>query len=62
MWPWKNNKAQHEEAEEALAEAKQKLQEIKSRDPEVKKVATASRKMREENHFAQTLREALGGH
>lgn len=43
------------EAEKAVQEAQAHLQTVQSREPEVHRIAEASKRFRRENHFAESL-------
>lgn len=65
MWrPYRRNKPNSHDAEEALQDASRNLARIKKRTPEVKEVSRESRIMRERNHFREQLETImiLGGH
>ena len=48
-------------SERALANAKEGLREVLSRNQEVSEVATSLRVFRERNHFAERLRSIMKG-
>lgn len=53
------NRTSHD-SKKALADAEERLREVKARDPEVREVAEALRGWRERNHFAERLEEIMG--
>lgn len=56
-WPWQRKPDQ---ADEALAEARREREEARERRKEVKSIASQLRDIREANHFAESIRRALG--
>jgi len=57
----RTRKPRDTEATRALNEAKQHLHQVEERQPEVRKVAEASKKLRRENHFAMDLQNLFEG-
>lgn len=57
----RNRKEGASDSQNALNEATQQLEKIKSRDPEIREVSRTSRRIRVENHFAEKLRILLEG-
>jgi len=51
----RENKSSLEEANTALHEAEESLQQVKERDTEVLKITSDLRRIRERNHFAELL-------
>ena len=58
-WPWRRHRHPGS-ADEALAEARREREEARARRSEVKSIASQLRDMREANHFAESIRRALG--
>jgi hypothetical protein len=56
-WPWRRKP---DSADEALAEARRQREEAQERRAEVESIANRLRKIREANHFAESIRRALG--
>jgi len=48
-----------DEAKEALEEAEKKLDEVKSRGEEVTNISASLKRIRERNHFSETLEELI---
>lgn len=66
-WFWQKEKIDVSDVNLDAAKAAKKksdadFMEARERDPEVKKVARTLREIRQSNHFAEQLRQALGGH
>lgn len=59
--PWNRHESNVPAAKKAIVEGEAHIREVKSRAPEVKKVAKASKRMREDNHFAENLRAIMEG-
>jgi hypothetical protein len=63
--PWRRSRPKvtkgQQEAAAAVAEAGQALKEVKAAEPQIARVAASMRRMREENHFAESLQAALRG-
>lgn len=57
----KNRVTVNPEALKAVEDAQKNLQKVKAREPEVRKVAEASKKLRMENHLAINLRRLIEG-
>jgi hypothetical protein len=57
-WPWRHHNS--DSADEALAEARREREEAQARREEVKSIAARLRDLREANHFAESIRRALG--
>lgn len=66
-WPWHrvpevpvpdDNRG---EAHDALTKSQKDLADIHQQGPEVRKIARSLREIRETNHLAEQLRQALGG-
>lgn len=49
------------EAEQAVADSQERLDETKAQTPAIKALAAELRKARMENHFAERIRQALEG-
>lgn len=46
---------------EAMAQAEEQKREVEARSAGIKAMAAHMRRIREENHFAELIRRALGG-
>lgn len=51
----------NKESQQALSEAQENLDRVRSRSKEVHKVSQASKELRERNHFAEQLTEIMFG-
>lgn len=58
-WPW--SKRRQTEADDACREAHEGLQDAKDRWPEVYRVSSSLRELRERNHFAETINATFRG-
>jgi hypothetical protein len=56
-WPWRRKP---DPADEALAEARAQREETQQRREEVRSIAEDLREIRRRNHFAESIRRALG--
>jgi len=63
--PWRRSRPKvskgQREAAAAVAEAGQALKDVKAAEPQIARVAATMKRMREENHFAEHLQQALRG-
>lgn len=55
-WRWRKPNP----ADEALAESRRERQAARKRGEEIKSIASQLRNLREANHFAESIRRALG--
>ena len=60
-WPWQRREPASDSGGEALAETRERLEEIRERREENRGVFASLREFREENHLAERVRSALGG-
>jgi hypothetical protein len=56
MWPFRSNKKELRESQQAILDATSSLRDVKSRDAEVHEVSGALKTIRERNHLAEQLR------
>lgn len=56
---WWKRRGRHR-ADEALEEARKERKEANERGEEIKTIASRLRAIRDENHFAENIRRALG--
>lgn len=62
MWPFrKQDRTAMKESQQAILDANAKWREAQERDPEVREVSGALKKIRERNHFADQLRTIMQG-
>lgn len=61
MFPFRRNKKNLVESEQAMLDADSSLREVEARDPEVRRVAKTLKEIRERNHFAEQLRTIMEG-
>jgi hypothetical protein len=57
---WPRRQREPDPADEALAEARAQRKEARERREEIKSIADRLREIREANHFAESIRRALG--
>lgn len=57
-WPWRHRDPGP--ADEALAESREQREEAQARREEIKSIADTLREIRRANHFAESIRRALG--
>jgi hypothetical protein len=58
-WPWQRPR-QADRADAAIAESTEQRRTVEERSEEVSRLAAKLRKIRESNHFADSIRDALG--
>lgn len=57
-WPWWKRDA--DGADEALEDTRKEREAAQARGEEIKSIASRLRQIRDENHFAENIRRALG--
>lgn len=57
-WPWRRRES--DRADQALAQSREQLEQAQRQRDEVRRLAERLRDLREANHFAESIRRALG--
>jgi hypothetical protein len=59
MWPFRRKIDEEVRADAALEDAERSLEEIKKRNPEVWRISSALRNIRERNHLSQQMDDII---